>query len=371
MIMKRKYKYDVAISVAEEDLAVAKSIALSLKKRNINYYLYSEHLAENFGKPLLKITLDTYGADTRYVLMLASETFAKKYWGSIENHVAQLFSGNRTAYILQVRLDDTFAGGVNNSNIFVRWNSNPEEIAELLAEKIRQDKVNYPANVKKALIGKYFNTWTLTILVLLLLGGAGYIGLRGTGKIKADNVKPEPGKLKQGDTNTTISAKPEKDNPTGPGTVISQEALPINSLNRKTKPPPQISAPGTAHEAEQLLPPPQESDYYISVTGNNTTFNQMVLAASQAVILNEKKSLSLNQNAAKKTVLINLSITTEATDVNSGLLGSSCSFEINIVGKNGAVLSSISNRVNAPGFSEQQAMNKLREKIAHQINQML
>lgn len=73
----------------------------------------------------------------------------------------------------------------------------------------------------------------------------------------------------------------------------------------------------------------------------------------------------------KKTVLINLSITTEATDVNSGLLGSSCSFEINIVGKNGAVLSSISNRVNAPGFSEQQAMNKLREKIAHQINQML
>lgn len=138
--MFKKYKYDIAISFAEEDLGVAEQIAKALKNKYITYYLYTEHKASNWGQHILKISLGVYGAEARYVLMLTSKIFAEKYWAGIENQISQIFGTGKSIYILQLRLDDTVIDGLSKYKVFVQWKDNPEEIAGLLKEKIKKHK---------------------------------------------------------------------------------------------------------------------------------------------------------------------------------------------------------------------------------------
>jgi len=130
-------KHDIAISVAEEDKNVADLIAAELKKVKVSYYYYDE-MKTNWGDYLIHLTMDAYGKNTRYVLLITSKIFVEKYWSNIEKQVAlsQLQRGN----ILQLRLDDTPVDGISKNVVNQLWKNNPEEIAKLLKEKIIRKK---------------------------------------------------------------------------------------------------------------------------------------------------------------------------------------------------------------------------------------
>lgn len=145
-----KYMYDVALSFAEEDLAVAKQIADSLKANGISYYLYTEHNAEYLGKTLLKITQQVYGKDTRHVLMLTSKVFVTKYWTAIESQIVQIAAFERPDFIFRVRLDETPVDGISKHLFSLKWDNNPEEIAEIVKKKIELEKnATISSNTKK------------------------------------------------------------------------------------------------------------------------------------------------------------------------------------------------------------------------------
>ena len=135
--MFKKYKYDVAISVAEQDIAVANKIAASLKAIKISCYLYDKENAEDWGNHLLKISLDKYGAQAKYVLLIVSKNLADKYWASIENQIMQVFRPGKEAYILPLRLDDTPVDGLGKYIVFIQWQQNEAEIAGKLKHKLR------------------------------------------------------------------------------------------------------------------------------------------------------------------------------------------------------------------------------------------
>jgi hypothetical protein len=131
-------KYDVAISVAEEDKHVAEAITAELKKLQVKYYFYEELKADSWGKYLIHMTVDTYGKHTRFVLLITSKTFVEKYWSRIETQVAisRLKRGN----ILQLRLDDTPVDGISRYVVYQDWKENPAEIAQMILKKVDESK---------------------------------------------------------------------------------------------------------------------------------------------------------------------------------------------------------------------------------------
>jgi formylglycine-generating enzyme len=169
-------KYQIAISVAEEDLSVANSIATSLKEIGVTHYLYTQHRAKNWGQHILKISIDTYGAEANYVLMIISKTFVEKYWANIERQIADIFKPGKKIYILPLRLDDTPVDGLSKYIVFEKWNNNPDEIAHLLQKKLNEKKIRFPhkliSYIKKnrALykLMSYIATAFVSIIIILL-----------------------------------------------------------------------------------------------------------------------------------------------------------------------------------------------------------
>lgn len=135
--MFKRFKYDIAISVAEEDAAIAEVIAQSLKAKKISCYFYREQSVQNWGQHILRISLSKYGAEARYVLVIISEHFMKKYWTGIENQIMQVFRPGKDIYILPLRVDDTPVDGISKYIAFVKWESNEEEIADKIRKKLR------------------------------------------------------------------------------------------------------------------------------------------------------------------------------------------------------------------------------------------
>jgi formylglycine-generating enzyme len=160
---RKKYKYDVAISVAVEDKDVAERIAVYFKEKGIRYFLYSEH-RHKWGEHLLKIALDTYGAEARYILMITSKTFVKKYWVNIERQIAHIFSEGRKPHILQLRLDVTPVPGISREIIAEDWKNNPAEIANIIFEKLKQ-RDEFANNTEKGSELQF----SLLLMILILI----------------------------------------------------------------------------------------------------------------------------------------------------------------------------------------------------------
>ncbi len=138
--MIRLFKYDVAISVAEEDKHVADRIAEELKKLGIRYYYYAENEIDSWGKHIIDLTIDAYGRQARFVLMITSATFVNKYWSGLEKLIALAKTRMGEPHILQLRLDETPIDGISKHVVYLDWKNNPEHIARMLKEKIRGQK---------------------------------------------------------------------------------------------------------------------------------------------------------------------------------------------------------------------------------------
>jgi hypothetical protein len=128
------YKYDVAISLAESDLAIAELIYDELQKKKLNCYLYSKMKQRAFGENLMKVTLDIYGRQSRCILILARADFGTGGWSEIERKVAEMTRRRKNRYIFQLLLDNVKVPIQGDG--YLKWNNKPEEIAALIAAKL-------------------------------------------------------------------------------------------------------------------------------------------------------------------------------------------------------------------------------------------
>jgi hypothetical protein len=167
--MFKRFKYDVAISVAEEDKEVAKLIAKQLDKLQIRYYYYEEKAKESWGEYIVNLTADSYGRRARYVLLITSKYYVTKYWSNIERQIALATPRPDNIHILQLRLDDTPVDGLSKYVSYQEWKKNPEEIAKLLQQKIRDQKL-----ISWRKKGMYF----YVVLVLFVMAFTTYIIVR-------------------------------------------------------------------------------------------------------------------------------------------------------------------------------------------------
>jgi len=94
-------EYDVALSFAGEDRAVADSIAETLRAMGVSVFYDEYEKADLWGKNLYDHLSDVYRKRARFCLMLLSKHYAAKQWTNHERQAAQAraFSENQE-YIL-------------------------------------------------------------------------------------------------------------------------------------------------------------------------------------------------------------------------------------------------------------------------------
>ena len=109
-----EYEYDVALSFAGEDRAVAENLASLLRQDGVRVFYDLYEQAQLWGKDLYQHLTIVYRDKARYCVVFASRPYAEKLWPRHELRQAQAraFQENRE-YLLLLRLDDTELPGVN------------------------------------------------------------------------------------------------------------------------------------------------------------------------------------------------------------------------------------------------------------------
>ncbi len=135
--MPKNYKYDVALSFANEDKKIAEKIAKALNELGLRHYFYENETAENWGENLFNIIINRYREESRFALILISENYVKKKWADIERQIIQTITErNRSCYILPLSLDSTVVEGITDNILHVKWEGKPKKIARLIKDKL-------------------------------------------------------------------------------------------------------------------------------------------------------------------------------------------------------------------------------------------
>lgn len=106
--------YDVALSFAGEDRAIARELALYLKARDVLVFYDDDAQAELLGEHLTEYLVELYRRRASYCVVLVSEHYVRKRWTRHEWRAAQTraFEEFDRAYILPIRLDETELPGL-------------------------------------------------------------------------------------------------------------------------------------------------------------------------------------------------------------------------------------------------------------------
>jgi formylglycine-generating enzyme len=129
--MFKWFKYEIAFSVAEEDIDKARLLSAEFKRNKIKYFFYKEH-PQNAGIPLLKLITRIYGAGSCIILILYSKDYAQ-YWSGLEQQVAQM----RRKKIIVLRLDDFPLDSYYKNRVYLRWEDGVQSLAITLRKILR------------------------------------------------------------------------------------------------------------------------------------------------------------------------------------------------------------------------------------------
>lgn len=133
------YKYDVALSFAGEDRKVVEEIATELKKNDISVFYDNFQKADLWGKKLSQYFKETYGENTRFVIVFISEHYSLKDWTDFELTIAREEAKNRKSeFILPIRIDNTNIVGLHNDVGHLDLNKEDVgSIVETIIEKLK------------------------------------------------------------------------------------------------------------------------------------------------------------------------------------------------------------------------------------------
>lgn len=120
---KSTFEYDIALSFAGEQRAIAENIAQELKKLGVSLFYDNFEQSKLWGKRLSKYFQEIYGQKTRFVVVLISKEYPIKDWTDFEFTIAREEAKNRKSeFILPVRIDDTHILGLPSDVAYLDFN---------------------------------------------------------------------------------------------------------------------------------------------------------------------------------------------------------------------------------------------------------
>ncbi len=132
--MSSNYKYDIALSFAEEDRAIAHLLEIALKAQGITkVYYYPNHTDKGWGRDLAKHLAKIYEQEARYAIVLLSKHYFDKPFTKIEYTAMQrrVIQEAPAVYMLPVVIGNVKELGKPELGDlhFLTWNHNSEQIA--------------------------------------------------------------------------------------------------------------------------------------------------------------------------------------------------------------------------------------------------
>ncbi len=137
---KVSLEYDVALSFAGEDRGYVEQVAGILKAAGVRVFYDRFETAQLWGRNLADHLEQVYGKRSRFVVIFISKYFPTKAWPKHERQSAQARAIRENKIVLlPARFDDTEIEGMPSSTAYVDLrNTNAEELAKLIQEKLRE-----------------------------------------------------------------------------------------------------------------------------------------------------------------------------------------------------------------------------------------
>jgi hypothetical protein len=141
-------RFEVALSFAGEQRDYVQRVAAALAVKGVVAFYDEDEVVSLWGKNLVEEFQRIYMDDSRAVAMFISSDYAKKPWTNHERRSALSKALKvRGEYILPIRFDNTELPGLDPNIACVPVaDHSPEEMADLLAEKLVRLGVSLPAS---------------------------------------------------------------------------------------------------------------------------------------------------------------------------------------------------------------------------------
>lgn len=136
------FEYDVALSFAVEDRAIAQKFSRLLDAKNITVFHDEYGLAEQWGMDLIAHLVNIYAKKARYVVMFMSQYYPLKTWTEAERTSAQERAlRDAGEYIIPIRLEDSEVPGITETTGSRDFHQHSMEgFVDLLAQKLAETK---------------------------------------------------------------------------------------------------------------------------------------------------------------------------------------------------------------------------------------
>jgi hypothetical protein len=164
-MVKREFKYDVALSFAGEDREFVDKVAILLKEKEVKvfYDLFEEE--DLWGKDL-GIHFDyVYRKGARYCIPFISANYKEKMWANheIRTAISRAIESNHE-YILPVRFDDTEIDGIRPTLGYIDLRkNNPEQLANKILKKLqKEDSMPLPEKEQETDGNIYASVYAIT-----------------------------------------------------------------------------------------------------------------------------------------------------------------------------------------------------------------
>lgn len=141
--MDNQYKYDIAISFANEDRNAALALSLALEMAGFqSVYYYTNHLAATAGRNLKPAIRKIFAEESKYIVVLVSEKYLKKAPYSLVktelSTISQRVRKDRpviTVIIVKLSKKISFSrNSVLQSIGHIGWDFDPKKVTAILKE---------------------------------------------------------------------------------------------------------------------------------------------------------------------------------------------------------------------------------------------
>lgn len=202
--MSKPYKYEIAISFAEEDVDLAEQLHKTLESYVFKYktYFYKKEQGEQVGKKLHKIIQEVYGGESEYVIVLVSKFYDQKEWTQREWEVIEDEREKRQGlYRVLISIDGTILNGMDRKELHIPNDNSAERIAMIIHEVIHRDrkeppegngpqpKKKYPEVILRFLL-KVLGSVTVKVTVTVIAASILTLMTIGPEKVIVDSIPP-------------------------------------------------------------------------------------------------------------------------------------------------------------------------------------
>ncbi|MBL4585687.1 MAG: toll/interleukin-1 receptor domain-containing protein [Flavobacteriales bacterium] len=141
--MEKQYRYDIAISYAEEDKANATEFAERFRSSGLHVFFDEFESFSLHGKPLIEVLHKIYTTEARYCVPLISSIYINKPYAKHEMHSALTRAiKENTEYILPIMIDEISVPGLHDD---IKWLSLKRlSVIEIVSQVLQKLNLEMP-----------------------------------------------------------------------------------------------------------------------------------------------------------------------------------------------------------------------------------